>query len=210
MPNTWTQFVAACRVATVRKTGTNPRTALPSGSPHGDFIHRCASANPLLHEGGGAGPPLWALPEVARSDWVRRFGIPTRAYLDGLPPLFRFKEVVRFVGDLDPADLAIFRTLQTGSTNLIQRRGWPLSVHYAGVDSEWMTLAERVKGTSVQRLRIRMAPVERAQYRALRETWPGLRETVGDRAADLLTPDTSWRWKAARFRRSMTSRSVGA
>ncbi len=124
--------------------------------------------------------------EMTEQDYLIRWATPTLPYMRGLAALLRYREVVRFVGDLDPCDLGAFRALQTGSPDLRPQRGWRLSLHFAGVDSHWMDLCDQVLGTDIGRYTIRMSRLERAQYRALKLSWPGLRETVGDRAMALL------------------------
>lgn len=186
MSNAWVRFVDKCR----RKYG-NPWDAPIDGAIPNDDIPTVARLTDALV------PTLYftkqtfferlldAEPEIAGANYLRRWATPTREYLRGLAAMLRYRPVLHFVGDLDPCDLAVFRALQTGSPDLVPRRGWPLSVYYAGVDSRWVELAERGSPLLRQCL-IPMDPLERAQYRALTASWPELREVVGDRAADIL------------------------
>jgi hypothetical protein len=125
-------------------------------------------------------------PAFRKVNLVKRSCLPTRPWLLAFGRMLQGRPVVRFVGDLDPCDLGIFRALATGSPDHVSVPGWPLTVSYGGVASDWIAMWEGLLGHGIERHCIKMESLERTQYRALRDSWPDLPSTIGKRAFRLL------------------------
>lgn len=186
MPNAWMRFQSQCRHAYGDDAWDVPIDgALPTDDV--GLLARLEVQSPIYFFTKDAFlTKLRQFTDFREINLVRRYGLPSRLWLSAFGRMAHGREVVRFVGDLDPCDLGAFRALETGSPDLVPVRRWPLILSYGGVDSNWIALWERVLGGRIERYSIRMDSLERQQYRALRDTWPELSSVIGARAFRLL------------------------
>ncbi len=89
--------------------------------------------------------------------------------------------VLSFIGDLDPLDLAVFASLDAGTSR------HEMKVVHLGVDEEWVRLCVKYLAANCRTVpTIEMSPFEIAAYRALRELPGALPASVGQRCRALL------------------------
>jgi hypothetical protein len=99
-----------------------------------------------------------------------------------------------FIGDLDPQDLAIYLGLVAGGDDMKPGAGGWGDLGYAGIDDDWMELAERhfvlapwSSESFENAVTIEMSGAEREYWNALTMLVPNLSALVGERAFSILT-----------------------
>jgi hypothetical protein len=100
---------------------------------------------------------------------------------------------VRFIGDLDPEDLAIFLSLAYGDYRLRPRARSAVPIIHAGINDAWLDAAEaamssrhRPLGSFPECIAIDMNEAEQHFLRILENVGPPLEKWVGPRCARLL------------------------
>jgi hypothetical protein len=104
----------------------------------------------------------------------------------------RCRRPVRFIGDLDPQDLAVFLSLAFGDYRFRPKRETAVPIVYAGISDDWLEAAERAllpsagNARSIDFAKIELNPIERRFLSLLERVGPPLEEWVGPRCAGLL------------------------
>lgn len=127
---------------------------------------------------GGLIDPEWIL--------IFRYVMPTQEAIDFIRYLVRgFGASLTFVGDLDPLDLNIYAALQAGSPDFAETAE-PMTVAYAGIDDEWLALADKFRLKSGPPPEFSQHRLEREHFKVVRELIPGLEALLGSRSFELL------------------------
>jgi hypothetical protein len=82
--------------------------------------------------------------------------------------------------------LTVFALLRRGSPDFLTRRTSPLAIRYAGIDDQWIALAEQFRVSSKEFPVLKMNRTEREHYRLLTRLVPDLKALVGERCFELL------------------------
>jgi hypothetical protein len=135
-------------------------------------------------------PRMWLRSDryPERTDAIVHYGMPSRRQCELLRAHARATGMVlRFVGDLDPLDLAVFRSLQSGGAPLRGRPAPAVPVTYTGIDDEWLEFCERrLGGRSLATVCIRQDATEKKLLAGLVRAGVDLDALVGPRCAALL------------------------
>jgi hypothetical protein len=135
-------------------------------------------------------PRMWLRSEryPERTDAIVHYGMPSRRQCELLRAHARATAMpLRFVGDLDPLDLAVFRSLQSGGAPLRARASPAVPVVYAGIDDDWLSLCERrLGGRPLASVCIRQDATEKKLLAQLVRHGVDLDAFVGPRCAALL------------------------
>lgn len=135
-------------------------------------------------------PRMWLRSDCypERTDAIVHYGMPSRRQCELLRAHARATSLpLRFVGDLDPLDLAVFRSLRSGGAPLRARAAPALPVAYAGIDDEWVEICERrLGGRPLATVCIRQDATEKKLLAQLVRGGIDLAALVGPRCAALL------------------------
>jgi hypothetical protein len=135
-------------------------------------------------------PRIWLRTDryPARTDAIVHYGMPSRLQCELLRTHARSTgSPLRFVGDLDPLDLAVFRSLQAGGAPLRARAAPAVPVAYAGIDDEWLRICERrLEGRPLATVCIRQDATERRLLAQLVKGGVDLDALVGPSCGGLL------------------------
>jgi hypothetical protein len=135
-------------------------------------------------------PRLWLRSDhyPAKVDAIVHYGMPSRRQCDVLRAHADATGMaLRFVGDLDPLDLAVFRSIQAGGAPPRGRAAPKVPVAYAGIDDEWLAICERrLGGRPLATVCFRQDATERKLLAQLVRGGVDLDALVGPRCAALL------------------------
>ncbi len=135
-------------------------------------------------------PRMWLRSEIfpARTDAVVHYGMPSPRHCEMLRAHARaIGTGMRFVGDLDPLDLAVFATLRTGGAPLRSRAAAAIPIAYFGIDDFWLGMCERRLGDRELRdVLIQQDQTERKLLVGLERAGLDVEALVGPRCAALL------------------------
>ena len=95
-------------------------------------------------------PRMWLRSDLypERTDAMVHFGMPSRRQCELLRAHASATDtVMRFAGDLDPLDLTVFRSLQSGGAPLRARAAPAVPVAYSGIDDGWLEICQRRLGS---------------------------------------------------------------
>jgi hypothetical protein len=137
----------------------------------------------------------WAAALPKRTAILIRSGVATTTYATIVRrEALRARCRVRFMGDLDPEDLAIYLSLEYGGYRMRPSPRSAVPIVYAGINDAWIDAAEAALSSSRRRrswpfpecVAIEMNGDEQRFLRTLEEVVPPLERWVGPRCARLL------------------------